>query len=61
MLHALCENCSKTVEEVHEGDQVQDALTLVRGEWEPLYFCTWGCLAQYAMRRHKREREMGFE
>ena len=49
------------MEEVHEGDQVQDALTLVRGEWEPLYFCTWGCLAQYAMRIHKREREMGFE
>lgn len=32
MLHALCENCRKTVQEVHEGEQVQDALTLVRGE-----------------------------
>ena len=30
-------------------------------EWDPMYFCTWDCLAHYAMRIHKREREMGFE
>jgi len=62
VLHALCENCSKTVEEVHEGEPSTRRVDPCKGRVGSRSTSARGVVwLSNAMRIHKREREMGFE